>query len=132
MPITDEQREYWTNLFLEEFQAEHDGDPDGTREAHRKVLRAQALDQDREHRAEVGRLRQEVHVEFFTGMGYVQLPDSRGTLRFRDPKRLEVGKRHTSKTPRPEIDPTTWRVRAALGVGGVIVTVMVFALVLGC
>lgn len=132
MALTDHEREYWTNLFLEEFEAEHAGSQEDTKAVHRRVVRAHAKDQDRENRAQVGRLRQEVRVSFFTERGYVEQPDSRGTMRFVDPKNPGAGRRQAPRPQTPEVDPKIIRNRILLGAAGLFTTLVVFGLVIGC
>ncbi len=125
--LTNEQREYWTSLFVEELNAEFD--KSDVREVHRRVLRAHSKDQDRGSRAAVGRLRQEVRVRFFQEKGYVERPDSRGTMRFVDPATASWGPHAERRAPN-QANPQTWRWRVA--VAGSFGLLVVFGLVIAC
>jgi hypothetical protein len=126
--LTDKDREYWTSLFVDEFDAEYAGNDD--HKANRRVLLAHGEDQDRDNRAEVGRLRQEVRARFYTDKGYIQRPDSRGIMRFVDP--ATVTPRGRRRIPRIDGDAGTWPWRFILGIAGLLTTILVFALVIGC
>ena len=130
MTLDEHQIEFWTALFQDEFDAEQGGDVAAIREVHRRVLREHAKDQDRDLRAAVGRLRQEVRVQFFTNNGYVERPDSRGTMRFVDPNRPDDSRRELRR-PKRRIR-VSHRVRWVLiaVVGGV--GVLIFGTMLVC
>jgi len=121
--LDEQQVTFWTALFHEEFEAERDGDAMVVREVHRRVLREHAKDQDRELRAAVGRLRQEVRARFFKDHGYVERPDSRGTMRFVDPNQPSEGRRELRRARRRVSVPhwIRWAMIAAVGGVGVFI-----------
>lgn len=128
MTLNDQQIAFWTELFEEEFEAERGSDDAVRREVHRRVLREHAKDTDRDQRAAVGRLRQEVRVRFFRDCGYIERSDSRGTMRFVAPDAPDT-RRRDMRRPRPSMDGIHWG-RWSLIAGTASIGLFVFGIML--